>query len=156
MVHLAGGTFLMGTDDPEGYAADGEGPVHEVTLRPYRIDVHAVTNDDFAAFVGETGHVTAAETFGWSFVFGGLLPDDFPDTRGVAAAPWWRQVFGADWRHPEGSQSDLDGRGRHPVVHVSWDDAQAYCRWRGTSAADRGRVGACGARWARPAAVSVG
>jgi formylglycine-generating enzyme required for sulfatase activity len=131
MVHVTGGPFLMGTDDPDGYAADGEGPVHEVTLRPYRVDVHAVTNDDFAEFVDATGHVTAAEQFGWSFVFGGLLPDDFPDTRGVQAAPWWRQVFGADWRHPDGPQSDLDGRGRHPVVHVSWDDAQAFCAWRG-------------------------
>lgn len=131
MARLDGGAFLMGTEDPDGYAADGEGPVHEVTLPPYRIDVHAVTNDDFAAFVDATGHVTAAETFGWSFVFGGLLPDDFPDTRGVQAAPWWRQVFGADWRHPDGPQSGLDGRGRHPVVHVSWDDAQAYCSWRG-------------------------
>jgi formylglycine-generating enzyme required for sulfatase activity len=131
MVRLDGGPFLMGTDDPDGYPADGEGPVHEVTLRPYRVDVHAVTNDDFAVFVDATGHVTAAETFGWSFVFGGLLPDDFPDTRGVQAAPWWRQVFGADWRHPDGPQSDLDGRGRHPVVQVSWDDAQAYCGWAG-------------------------
>jgi len=131
MVGLDGGPFLMGTADPDGYPADGEGPVHEVTLRPYRIDLHAVTNDDFAAFVDATGHVTTGETFGWSFVFGGLLPDDFPDTRGVQAAPWWRQLFGADWRHPDGPQSDLDGRGRHPVVQVSWEDAQAYCRWRG-------------------------
>ncbi len=51
---------------------------------------------------------------------------------GVAAAPWWRQVFGADWAHPEGPQSDLDGRADHPVVHVSWDDAQAFCAWAGT------------------------
>jgi formylglycine-generating enzyme required for sulfatase activity len=119
----------MGTDDPEGYAADGEGPVHEVTLRPYRIDVHAVTNDDYAAFVDATGHVTAAETFGWSFVFGGLLPDDFEPTRGAVQAPWWRQVFGASWRAPEGPHSCIDERLDHPVVHVSWRDADAYCRW---------------------------
>ena len=131
MVRLEGGPFLMGSADPDGYAADGEGPVHRVALRPFLIDVHAVTNADFAAFAAATGHVTTAESFGWSFVFGGLLPDDFPDTRGVAAAPWWRQVFGADWSHPDGPDSDLDGRERHPVVHVSWDDARAYCAWAG-------------------------
>ena len=75
--------------------------------------------------------MTEAERFGWSFVFGGLLPDDFPPTRAVAQAPWWRQVEGADWRRPEGPQSDLDGRADHPVVHVSWNDAQAYCAWAG-------------------------
>ena len=53
--------------------------------------------------------VTDAERFGWSFVFHLFLPDDFPDTRGVASAPWWRQVYGADWAHPAGPQSDLDG-----------------------------------------------
>ena len=75
--------------------------------------------------------MTEAERFGWSFVFAGLLPDDFPPTRGVAQAPWWRQVEGADWRHPEGPHSDLDGRDDHPVVHVSWNDAAAYCAWAG-------------------------
>jgi formylglycine-generating enzyme required for sulfatase activity len=132
MVALDGGAFLMGSADSDGYPADGEGPVHQVVLRPFLIGPLAVTNARFRAFVEATGHVTAAETFGWSFVFGGLLPDDFADTAGVAAAPWWRQVFGADWAHPEGSQSDLDGREDHPVVHVSWDDARAYCAWAGT------------------------
>jgi formylglycine-generating enzyme required for sulfatase activity len=61
-----------------------------------------------------------------------LLPDDFPATRGVAAAPWWRQVAGAAWHHPEGPQSDLAERGDHPVVHVSWRDAAAFCEWSGT------------------------
>jgi sulfatase modifying factor 1 len=132
MVRLDGGPFLMGTEDATGYPADGEGPVHEVVLTPFEIDTVAVTNARFAEFVAATGYVTAAQTFEWSFVFGGLLPDDFEETRGVAAAPWWRQVFGADWAHPEGPHSDLDGRNDHPVVHVSWDDAQAYCAWAGT------------------------
>jgi formylglycine-generating enzyme required for sulfatase activity len=132
MVRLDGGTFLMGTADPDGYPADGEGPVHPVTLRPFWIDTVAVTNARFREFIDATGHRTAAAAFGWSFVFGGLLPDDFEDTAGVAAAPWWRQVFGADWAHPEGPQSDLDGRDDHPVLHVSWDDAQAFCAWAGT------------------------
>jgi sulfatase modifying factor 1 len=132
MVRLDGGTFLMGTADADGYPADGEGPVHPVTLQPFWIDRVAVTNARFGEFVEATGHVTAAATFGWSFVFGGLLPDDFEHTAGVAAAPWWRQVFGADWAHPEGPQSDLEGRDDHPVLHVSWDDARAYCAWAGT------------------------
>jgi formylglycine-generating enzyme len=74
---------------------------------------------------------TEAEAFGWSFVFGGLLPGDFPPTRSVTAAPWWRQVEGADWAHPEGPQSDWEDRPDHPVVHVSWNDAQAFCAWSG-------------------------
>jgi formylglycine-generating enzyme required for sulfatase activity len=122
----------MGSTGPAAYAADGEGPVHEVELSPFRIDPRAVTNADFAEFVDATGHVTEAERFGWSFVFAGLLPDDFPATRAVADAPWWRQVFGATWSQPEGPASGLDGRADHPVVHVSWSDAQAFCRWGGT------------------------
>lgn len=130
-VALPGGTFLMGADDEAVYPADGEGPIREVTLRPFRISATAVANDDFAAFATETHYITDAERYGWSFVFAGLLPDDFPETRGVAAAPWWRQVEGADWRHPFGSQSNLSGLEDHPVVHVSFDDALAYCAWSG-------------------------
>jgi sulfatase modifying factor 1 len=121
----------MGSDDPRGYALDGEGPAHEVELAPFLLEIHAVTNDRFAEFVESTGHRTTAEVLGASFVFGGLLPDDFPPTRGVAAAPWWREVEAADWRHPEGPQSDLARRGDHPVVHVSWSDAVAFCAWAG-------------------------
>jgi formylglycine-generating enzyme required for sulfatase activity len=131
MVLIPAGTFLMGTDDLDGFPADGEGPVREITLDAFYINRCAVSNERFAAFVEATGHVTEAEHFGWSFVFGGLLPDDFPDTRGAAAAPWWRQVEGADWRHPFGPQSTLEGLLDHPVVHVSWNDAQAYCAWAG-------------------------
>lgn len=122
----------MGTDDPRGYPADGEGPVHDVTLGPFDISIYATTNAQFAEFVAATGYRTTAEDFGDSFVFAGLLPHDFPPTRAVAAAPWWRQVEGADWQHPEGPQSTLEGRGDHPVIHVSWNDAVAYCKWRGT------------------------
>lgn len=131
-VDIPAGTFLMGTDDPRGYPDDGEGPIHEVELDAFAMASHAVTNDEFGQFVAATGFVTTAEQFVSSFVFGGLLPDDFSPTQGVAAAPWWRLVEGADWHHPEGPHSDLDGRGTHPVIHVSWLDALAYCSWSGT------------------------
>ena len=131
-VEVPATTYRMGDESVWAYPGDGEGPVHEVTLGAFRIDRFAVTNDAFARFVEGTGWTTDAERFGWSFVFGGLLPEGFPDTRAVAGAEWWRQVFDADWRRPEGPQSDLVGRDDHPVVHVSWRDAVAYCRWTGT------------------------
>jgi len=131
MVSLAGGAFLIGSEDRFAYPADGEGPVREVELSPFWIDRCAVSNRQFARFVAETGYRTEAEEFGWSFVFGGLLPDDFPPTRAVASAPWWRRVEGATWRQPEGPRSDLESRLEHPVVHVSWADAQSYCSWAG-------------------------
>ena len=113
------------------YPSDGEGPPHELHVDSFLIDAFAVTNAQFAAFAAATGHRTEAEAFGWSFVFAGLLPDEFEDTRGVVGAEWWRQVYGASWRHPEGPQSLIDDRPDHPVLHVSWNDANAYCDWAG-------------------------
>jgi len=131
---LSGGTFLMGTDDAEGFPADGEGPIRPVTLDPFSIDIYPVTNKLFGRFVAATGYKTEAEQFGWSFVFWAHLPkvrfnDLVKDT--VAAAPWWCKVEGAMWSSPEGPQSDVTRRDHHPVVHVSWKDAHAFCRWSG-------------------------
>jgi formylglycine-generating enzyme required for sulfatase activity len=131
MVHLPGGTFIMGTDAQDGYPADGEGPAREVTLSPFWVDTTTVSNADFAAFTEATGWVTVAERLETSFVFAGFLPEDFPATRGIAEAPWWREVHGADWRHPEGPHSSIDDRMDHPVIHVTWRDARAYAKWAG-------------------------
>jgi formylglycine-generating enzyme len=131
MIHLPAGVFLMGSEAPYAYPEDGEAPVKEVEVASFWIDANAVTNEEFAAYIEATGHATEAEDFGWSFVFAGLLPDHFTPTRGVVQAPWWRQVYGADWRHPTGPASSFENMLDHPVVHVSWNDIQAYCRWAG-------------------------
>jgi formylglycine-generating enzyme len=122
----------MGNHRDNGYAGDGETPVHPVILDPFLIAPETVTNAQFAEFIAATGYRTEAELFGWSFVFAGFLPDDFEATRGVADAPWWRQIYGATWDHPEGPHSDLRDRGNHPAIHVSWNDAMAYCAWSET------------------------
>ena len=132
MAEVPAGRFQVGDDSEWAYPDDGEGPIHWVELSRFRIGRYTVSNREYAAFVDDTDWRTEAESYGWSFVFGGLLPDDFPLTRGVEATPWWRQVEGADWRHPEGPHSDIAARPDHPVVHVSWNDAQAYCAWSGT------------------------
>ena len=119
MVQIPDGEFIMGSEDRLAYPADGEGPVRRVRVSSFWMDARAVTNDEFARFVDDSGYVTEAERIGWSFVFAGLLPDDFPPASGVARGPWWRQVEGADWRHPEGPGSALDNRADHPVVHIS-------------------------------------
>ena len=131
LVELEGGSFLMGNSRGDGYPQDGEEPVHAVVLSPFAIGSAPVTNAEFAAFAAETGYLTEAEKTGWSFVFTMFLPEDFEPTRAIERAPWWRQVFGAQWRHPEGPQSDIANREDHPVTHVSWDDASAYCEWAG-------------------------
>ncbi|WP_416983369.1 formylglycine-generating enzyme family protein [Streptomyces sp. T028] len=132
MVELPGGEFLMGSEDSEGFPADGEGPVRGVRVAPFRIDAYAVGNDRFAEFVADTGHVTDAERLGWSYVFAGFLPGALRrDSPRPERTPWWCAVSGAAWNRPEGPGSSLDGRGGHPVVHVSWFDAAAYAAWAG-------------------------
>ncbi len=132
MVQLDGGTFLMGTDDAAGYPADGEGPVHEVNLTRFKIDTFAVTNERFARVHRADGLRHCCADLRVVVRVRRSVARRLRRHRGVATAPWWRQVFGADWAHPEGPHSDLDGRADHPVVHVSWDDAQAYCAWART------------------------
>jgi sulfatase modifying factor 1 len=126
------GRFTMGDGRGDRNPGDGETPLREVTLSAFSVDVTPVTVADFAAFVDDTGFRTEAEEFGFSAVFHLLLEADRADVMGPAAGtPWWLGVMGADWRHPGGRRSGVDGREDHPVVHVSWNDAVAYCAWAG-------------------------
>ncbi|XP_025234153.1 inactive C-alpha-formylglycine-generating enzyme 2 isoform X3 [Theropithecus gelada] len=116
MVQLPGGRFLMGTNSPD--SRDGEGPVREATVKPFAIDIFPVTNKDFRDFVREKKYRTEAEMFGWSFVFEDFVSDEL---RNKATQPM----------KPAGPGSGIRERLEHPVLHVSWNDARAYCAWRG-------------------------
>jgi formylglycine-generating enzyme required for sulfatase activity len=130
MIKLDSARFLMGSEDPDSVTADGEGPVRPVSLDSFYLDRYPVTNERFLEFIAATGYQTEAEQFGWSFVFKGDLLEP-AHTEHPATLPWWRKVDGADWAHPEGPDSNLLHRQHHPVVHVSWNDAQAYADWAG-------------------------
>ena len=138
MALIPGGRFRMGTDD--GYFE--EAPAHTAEVDSFWIDTHAVTNRDFAAFVAATGHVTVAEIVPDAADYPGALPHMlfagslvFKKTKGAVDtkdwSQWWELRPGANWRHPYGPQSSLDGLDDHPVVHVAYADALAYASWRG-------------------------
>lgn len=133
MVYLSGGNFLMGTNSAEGFSDDGEGPVRNIKIKPFYMDKFAVTNAQFSEFVNATGYKTEAELFGWSFVFYSFISESTAKkvTQTVAGTPWWAVVEGAYWKHPEGPDSTVEDRLNHPVVHISWNDALAYCNWTG-------------------------
>ncbi|MFD0790286.1 formylglycine-generating enzyme family protein [Microbacterium insulae] len=131
-VAVPAGIFTMGDSSGDANSGDGELPRHVVRLAEFTIDATPITNDDFARFVAETGHRTEAEVWGFSAVFHLAVAAPPRDVMGPAAGtPWWLGVRGADWAHPGGRDSSLDGLGDHPVVHVSWTDADAYCTWAG-------------------------
>lgn len=120
-----------------------EAPVHEVTVKPFFMDKTEVTNEQWAAFVKATGYVSLAERPLSEKDIPGLLPEFVGKTISLCLRPpagevnlhefpsWWAPVFGANWRHPNGEGSDIAGKEKHPAVHISWVDAQAYCKWAG-------------------------
>jgi formylglycine-generating enzyme required for sulfatase activity len=127
------GTFVMGSDDRR-FPEDGEGPPRRVTLSPFAIACHAVSNLQFGDFVRATGYTTDAERYGWSFVFEGQLAENIRANvdRRAAETPWWIPLPHAYWAQPEGPTSSVLDRLDHPAVHISWNDAKAYCAWSNT------------------------
>lgn len=148
MVWIPGGEFSMGADDPREMTCGGPDampdarPIHRVHVDGFWMDATEVTNEEFEQFIQATGYVTVAER--------APRQEDFPDAPPENLVPgsvvfkptpepvplddhmrWWEYAKGANWRHPFGSGSDVQGRGRHPVVHVAYEDAEAYARWAG-------------------------
>ncbi len=139
MVWVPGGTFWMGADDPS--TADA-GPIHQVTVAGFWMDRTEVTNREFARFVAATGYITIAERKPDPKDYPGAPPEKLVAGSIVFTPPvgrvslddplvWWRYVKGANWRHPDGPASSIDGKDDHPVVQVCWFDAVAYANWAG-------------------------
>lgn len=129
-VEIPGGRALMGTNFPV-FPGDGEGPLREQTIDSFHITPTAITNRQFAAFIKETGYVTEAERFGWSFVFADALVRQKYAEAQVANMPWWHKVRSANWLNPKGPEETIANFERLPVVQVSYNDAAAFAMWAG-------------------------
>ncbi len=139
MVWIPGGEVTRGSDNPRMRDAQ---PRHQVVVDCFWMDRTAVTNEQFGRFVKATGYVTVAERTPLANDFPGAPPERLVAGSVVFTPPegpvpldnhlcWWDYVKGADWRHPEGLESDLKGREKHPVLQVAWDDAVTYAKWAG-------------------------
>ncbi|MCY3859194.1 MAG: formylglycine-generating enzyme family protein [Gammaproteobacteria bacterium] len=133
-VQIPGSVFRMGSEDLDANIEDHEGPIREVEVAPFEIATTTVTNAQFSEFVRDTGYQTDAERVGSSFVFHLFSKRSQKRTNNatqVAAAPWWVAVDRACWRRPFGPGSNTRSFQEHPVVHVTWNDAKAFCGWAG-------------------------
>ncbi len=148
MVKISGGEFLMGASDKEGRS--DEYPQHKVRVNSFWMDATEVTNAQFEKFVKATGYITTAEIKpNWEEIKKQLPPGTpKPDESLLVAASlvftptatavdlndasqWWRWTKGANWKHPHGPESTIKGKENYPVVHISWEDANAYAKWAG-------------------------
>ena len=130
LTHIPGGKAILGTDNPV-IGLDEEGPCRLKPVKPFRIMETAVTNQMFDKFVSETGYVTEAEEFGWSFVFQSNVAADQSDAASLPQANWWRRIDGASWRDINGPTAPDCWFPDHPVVQVSWRDALEFAEWAG-------------------------
>ena len=139
MVWIPGGKFRMGSD----YHYQEEISATDVRVESFCMDEHEVTNTQFTQFVAETGYVTVAQK--------PLSAEEFPELTEEQRAPgslvfvqpdpgkpvrelsWWKWIQGADWQHPQGKDSTIEGKENYPVVQISYEDAQAYAQWAGKS-----------------------
>lgn len=131
-IKIPAGSFLMGSEDLDANPLDAEGPIRSVTLEEFQISSTPVTNAQFAEFVSATRYQTEAELSGWSFVFQLLLAEDAEVIGQSQTAPWWFGVQGANWKAPIGAGSSYQELLDHPVVHISYRDAQEFCSWSNT------------------------
>lgn len=151
MVWVPGGEFTQGAVPHDKMAMSHEKPAHKVYVEGFYMDIHEVTNAQFAQFVEQTGYVTVAERkIDWKEMKKQLPPDTpkphdsilqpgslvFKKTKSSVPnlydySQWWEWKIGANWRHPNGPDTDIDGKENHPVVHIAFEDAQAYCKWAG-------------------------
>ena len=145
MVFIPGGTFVMGSD--KHYRE--EAPAHTVTVNAFWIDKYAVTNEQFGRFVNETSYVTVAERPPRAEDYPGAKPEMLRAASVVFQKPsrpvdlrnhynWWTYVPGADWQHPEGPHTSIKNRSQHPVVHLAYEDAEAYAKWIGKDLPNEG------------------